>query len=88
MANQIPCGKCLLYHPLLKPLRRKEGGFKNLKRGHCLDRTIYAKNKPGKPVYPKYAKVKELPFGRHQVVMVKPDEVVPFCTAVKEKPDA
>jgi hypothetical protein len=87
MANTLPCGRCALYHPIMKPLRKKEGGFKDLKRGHCLDRTVYASNKPGKPVYPKKAKVRELPFGRHQVALVRVEQVVPHCTAAKEKRD-
>ena len=88
MSNTIKCGKCTLYRPIKKPLRTKEGGFKTLPRGHCLDRTIYASNKPGDHVYPPRAKLKELPFGRHQITIVRADEVVPHCTAVKEGPNA
>lgn len=88
MANTLKCKKCIHYYAIKKPLRRKEGGFKDLNRGHCLDKTVYAKNKPGKQVYPPKAKVKELPFGRHQIFGVRADQVVENCTAAKENPNA
>lgn len=85
MANTIKCGDCKKYHAIKKPIRSKTGGFKDLHRGHCLARTVYAKNKPGDHVYPPKAVVKDLPFGRHQIVIVHEDEVVPHCIHAKEK---
>jgi len=85
MSNTIKCGNCILYHAIRKPLRTKEGGFKKLKRGHCLAQTVYASNKPGKHVYPPKAKVKELPFGRHIIFLVHEDQIIPHCTSAKEK---
>lgn len=83
MANKLPCGKCDLYYPVQRPTPK--GGFKSLGHGHCLDRTIYAKNKPGHPVYPPRAKVEDRPYGQHQVAVVQENETVPGCTAAKAR---
>lgn len=84
MSNSIKCGKCKLYHALQRPNRKKDQGPINLKKGHCLDRTVYAKNKAGSPVFPPHAKVEDLPYNRHQIALVREDTVVPHCTAAKE----
>jgi hypothetical protein len=80
MANLKPCRACKLYHAIVKPHRNGKG-HTDTKKGHCLDKTIYAKNKPGKPVYPARAKVKDLEFGRHEIVLRRDNEIVPHCTA-------
>ena len=83
MANTIPCNECEHYHALKRP--KPKGGFKELKMGHCLDQSVYALNKPGNPVYPPKAKVAELPYNRHKIVIVRPLEVVVHCTAARRK---
>lgn len=83
MSNNIPCGKCINYHEILKPV--KKGGTVSLHKGHCLIRTVYASNKPGNNVYPPKAKTAELPYGRHQIEMVCENEVRPNCSDAKER---
>ena len=79
MPNTIPCGKCIRYAAQEKP-QPKDKPPKQLHRGHCLARTIYAVNKPGKPVYPPGAKTAELPYGRHKIFSVRKTQLVPHCT--------
>lgn len=81
MANEIQCGNCVHYHPLQKPL--PSGGFKKTGYGHCLDRTVYAQNRPGKTTYPPRCKTAELPFGRHQIALVKETETIQQCAKAK-----
>lgn len=83
MANTIACGDCPLYNPIKKPMRNGKG-YIQLTRGHCLDRSIYAKGRPGNPVYPPRAHVKELPFNQHQLVIVRAEHVEPGCLAVQK----
>ncbi len=82
MANEIPCEKCSLYFAIVKPHRNGKGST-DTKKGHCLDKTIYAKNKPGNPVYPPNAKTADLPYNRHVISLRRADEVVAHCTAKK-----
>jgi hypothetical protein len=84
MSNDIKCGQCVLYAEQLKP-QPEDRPAKSLHRGHCLDRTIYAVNKPGSPVYPPGAKTAELPNGRHKIAGVREDQLVPNCTAASLK---
>lgn len=84
MPNTKTCGTCLLYHALIKPYRNGKG-FKDTGKGHCLAQTVYAKNKPGSPVYPPRAKIADLPFNQHQVVVVRANEIRAFCMTYKEK---
>ena len=81
MANTLPCNQCVYYFELRKPKER--GGYKSLKRGHCLAKTVYAKNKPGNQVYPPNAKVEDLPFQQHKIVMVKENEIILHCLSAK-----
>jgi len=83
MANNIPCGQCANYHALMKPV--KKGGTISLKRGHCLIRTIYASNKPGKNIYPPGAKTEEREFGQHKIELVTEAEVRPYCSDAKRR---
>jgi hypothetical protein len=83
MANTILCGQCIHYSELRKP--KEKGGYKSLKKGHCLDQTVYAKNKPGKPVYPPNAKLEDLPFQQHKIVLVRETQIVLHCTAAKQR---
>lgn len=80
MPNTIKCGQCALYAEQLKPQPGNKPP-KSLRRGHCLNRTIYAVNKPGKPVYPPGAKTTELPHGRHKIASVREDQLMAHCTA-------
>jgi len=83
MANEIKCGDCAQYYAIQKP--KPKGGFRTLNYGHCLARTVYAKGKPGKPVYPPGAKVADLPHNQHQVHVVRKGTVKPTCTTVQPK---
>ena len=83
MANTIKCGQCMFFYELKKP--KPKGGMRSLGYGHCLDRTVYAKGKPGNPVYPPGAKVADMPFDQHNVTVVKPMQLVPHCLAAKLK---
>jgi len=80
MPNTLACGECTRYHQLERP---QPGGRKsrNLHCGHCLDRTVYAVNKPGNHTYPAGAKTAKLPFGRHQLKLVQETEIVAGCIA-------
>jgi len=84
MANTNKCGDCTEYHAIIKP-HRSGGKSTNTRKGHCLDQTIYAGNKPGNPVYPPGAKVQELPYGRHKIVLRREDEVCKHCMAFKPR---
>lgn len=84
MANQIPCGECQRYHAIIKPHRNGKRST-DTGKGHCLEHTVYAKNKPGNPVYPPHAKVEDLPYNRHRIAIRRKDSVVPHCTAVIPK---
>ena len=69
MANTTPCGDCIFYHPLVRPQSGKRAA-RDLRRGHCLDRTIYAVNKPGTHTYPAGAKTAHLTHGQHKIFLV------------------
>lgn len=84
MPNAIPCGECSRYWEIKKPLKNGKG-YIRLRRGHCLAKTIYAKNRPGSPVYPPGATVEELPDCRHKIYLVREEHVECGCTQVKEK---
>ena len=78
-SNTQPCSACKKYWPLVKGL--KKGKKKKLSHGYCLERTVFASNKPGNPVYPPRAKVKELPNGNHKVILVRKSDVKANCEA-------
>ncbi len=81
MSNELCCGDCDYYYEIQKPKPR--GGFKSLNHGHCLAKSVYAKGKPGKPVYPPGATIKELPYGQHNVFIVRKETLVPHCVDMK-----
>ena len=85
MANTIKCGDCKKYSPAERPIRSKKGGFKKMRNGHCLARTVYASNRVGNPVYPPGAKTAELPGGQHNIVLVREDDIVSHCTDAEHK---
>jgi len=80
--NDKPCKQCRSYWPLVKPT--KEDVPVKTNRGHCLKKSIFPKNKPGKIVYPPGAILQDLPHGRGKPYIVKDDEVVVTCTAFNE----
>lgn len=82
MFNTHPCSECVLYHALIKPHRRG-GEAKDTGKGHCLDKTVYAKNRAGNTVYPPRAKLEDLPHARHKIALRSGAEVVPHCLAFK-----
>lgn len=82
MPNTTPCGKCQRYSELF---RETKAGPRSQHKGHCLQYTVYASNKPGQPVYPVGATVRDLPFGRHKIKLVREDVIIASCAFVKEK---
>jgi len=76
------CGKCKYFYPLKKVDRK--GGLRDLTRGYCLAKSVFAKNKPGKPVFPPGAVTKELPYGRSKPEIVMTTQVVKDCPSFKE----
>jgi hypothetical protein len=81
MQNKRPCGECSQYYPLEKGMRG--GERRPLNQGFCLEKTVFASNKPGKPVYPPRAKTAELPNAMHNTVLVYANQVVPECQTFK-----
>ena len=79
MSLDIQCQECSHYHELRKPLRRKRGGSKSLRKGHCLKRSVYASNKPGNPIYPPGAVTEERKYAQHKITVVSEDQIVPGC---------
>jgi len=73
------CENCSLYWEIMRALAK--GGQKKTGRGHCLSRSIYASNAPGKPTYPPRAKTAELPNRCSKVVVVVGKNVDPSCGA-------
>lgn len=74
---------CQHYWPITK--QAKSGATTVLTRGHCLAKSLYAKNAPGKPVYPPKAKLEDLPNGTSKVVLVIGEEDTNGCLTFKEK---
>lgn len=79
------CGDCTHFHAIRIPTGN--GALRETAQAHCLARTIYAKNKPGNPIYPPGAKTAELPFAQHQVVIVRREQKAPDCMDFKPKGD-
>jgi len=84
MANTKPCGECNLYHAIIRPHRNGKGST-DTRKGHCLDKTVYASNKPGKPIYPVRAKTAVLPYHQHRIVLRRADQVQANCVAFVQK---
>ena len=77
MADEQICGECLRYYPITVPTGK--GSSKETSRGHCLAKSVYAKNKPGNPVYPPGAKIADLVHNQHKIVVVRKDQKSPEC---------
>ena len=82
MTENKACGTCVHFYPLQKV--KSKGGFIDLPRGYCLGKSVFAKNKPGKPVHPPGAKTEDLPYGRSKTVVVHKDDVVPNCNLYRK----
>jgi hypothetical protein len=77
------CGKCVHFCPIQIPTG---AGTKRMTgQAHCLAKSIYAKNKPGDPVFPPGAKTADLQFARHQITVVRHDQRSPNCMDYKKK---
>lgn len=77
------CGSCEMYWEVK---RATTGGlFKDTGRGHCLARSIYASNAPGKPTYPPKGQLEATPDRCSKVVVVQSKETVPGCISFKPR---
>lgn len=85
MPNTTPCDTCIHYWAQMRPQPGNRPD-KDLKHGHCLAKTIYAVNKPGKRVYPPGAKFKKLPYGRHRIFSVEKGQIISTCLEAKPTP--
>lgn len=83
MANKKTCGTCKFMWPLQKG--KRGGGTVSLSRGHCLKRSVFPKNRPGKHVYPPGAIIKDTPNNVTIPFLVRQDQVVDHCTLHQEK---
>jgi hypothetical protein len=83
MADEKICGNCLRFHPITIPTGK--GGSKETVQGHCLAQSIYAKNRPGNPVFPPGAKTADRPYAQHQIVIVRKDQKSPECPDFKKR---
>jgi len=81
--NTKTCGTCKFMWPLQKG--KRGGDTVSLSRGHCLKRSIFPANRPGKHVYPPGAIVKDTPNAVIVPFIVREDQVVEYCTSYKEK---
>jgi hypothetical protein len=79
--NKSPCGECSKYWALEKGI--KGGTRKKLSMGYCLERSIFALNKPGNPVFPPKAKTATLPNAQHKAFIVRASEVYSTCATFK-----
>lgn len=84
MANE-KCGDCAKFSVI--KIATGKGVTKDSVHGHCLFKTIYAKNKPGNPVYPPGAKVEDREHAQHHVEIVRRTQVVPNCPGFSKKGD-
>jgi hypothetical protein len=75
--NTEHCGKCKNYYVHFR--RDNKGDKKELLTAHCLATTIYARNRPDNPVFPPGANLKDMPYGRHEVTIVRRDMVKLNC---------
>lgn len=82
-ANKKPCGTCKFMWPLQKG--KRGGGTIPLTRGHCLKRSVFPANRPGKHVYPPGAIIKDTPNNVVIPYLVRKDQVVEHCTMHQER---
>lgn len=77
MANSLPCGECEHFWAIQKGVRG--GTTTPQSRGHCLIHSVYPKNKPGNPVFPPGAKLKDIPGNVAKVKVVHKDNIELSC---------
>ena len=77
MPNTRTCGTCKKMWRLRKG--KRGGGTIDLKRGHCLVRTVYPKDRPGDFVYPPGARIEKTPNDMIVPFLVREDMIVPHC---------
>jgi len=77
------CENCIHFWPIKIPTGK--GHSKETNQAHCLAQTIYAKNKPGNPVYPPKAKTADLPYAKHHVVIVRREQSASDCQYFTKK---
>ena len=82
MANEN-CGNCEMYWEIKRATTG--GAFKDTGRGHCLAKSIYASNAPGKPIYPPKGKLEETLDRCSKVVVVQAKEIVVGCITFKPR---
>lgn len=83
MAEEQVCGGCTHFYSIRVPTGR--GGARETEQGHCLAQSVYAKNKPGNPVFPPGAKTEELPYAQHKIVIVRRKQKSPQCITYQKK---
>jgi hypothetical protein len=79
----LKCGDCIYYSAQTKPI--KSGGRIDLKRGYCLKHSTFATNRPDSSSIPPGAISKELPFGRHDIQLVRNTEIKLNCPDGKSR---
>lgn len=77
------CGNCAKFYAI--KVASGKGTSRESNHGHCLYKCIYAKNKPGNPVYPPGAKVEDREYGQHHIVVVRRKQVLPNCPGFSKK---
>jgi hypothetical protein len=77
------CGECMYFYPIQIPTGT--GSQRETDQAHCLAKSVYAKNKPGNPVFPPGAKTADLQFAQHQIVIVRRKQHSPNCMDYKKK---
>ena len=83
MADEQICGDCTRFHPITVPAGK--GSSRETNQGHCLAQSVYAKNRPGNPVFPPGAKTEDRPYAQHQIVVVRRDQKSPECLHYRKK---
>jgi hypothetical protein len=77
------CGNCTHFHSIRIPTGK--GTTRETNQAHCVAKSVYAKNKPGNPVYPPGAKIADLPYAAHKITIVRRDQREPNCMDFKKK---
>jgi hypothetical protein len=79
------CGECTSFHSIRIPTGT--GSTRETDQAHCVAKSVYAKNRPGNPVYPPGAKIADLPHAAHKITIVRRDQKEPYCTDFRKRSD-
>ena len=81
--NTHECSECRRYHVILRTAKK---GDVPTKRGICLAQSVYATNAVDKEekIIPPGARTERLPYGNHQLVAVRGNDVKPHCQHFKK----